>query len=612
MRKRGEKSGRARIVSADAILRARRSGNSLWIARLALADEGGQVLPWVVVMMLTVLGISALVVDCGRAMVVQRELQASADSAALAAAQMISGTSTTYQSYATTYSSASSDKNAYTGLTLSGSPTVTPLCLTTVVGWGIPCTTSGGKVTIPNAVSVTETASVTTLFAGILGQPTVNLSATSTATKGRPNPYNIALIVDSTLSMNQTDANCNNVTSEQCALNGVQQLLSGLDTNYDHVALFTFPNVVVGSNAPAGVAITTSGASTTFNCTSTVPSSQNSIAYYNYSGFYTPVLNNINTSSGNDSNGNFTNNGEQKHYQPPYTGIAWAMPYTFPPIPTSTSGYTIPTGADAPSYQVTPFVEDYNTTSNGTTSINSNSVLVQAAGGESGCGGIVPSSYDGDFGTYYPGAIYAAQAALLKEQANHANSSNVMIVLGDGNATSPQTWGPEYSMPDTAAHAEYTYSASQSLANGYTYPSSYLTATSGGTYPSWIGECGQAVDAAQYAATYTSGGTANNTLIFTIAYGAPTTSSTANCASDRSGGTHKDITPCQTLQQMATQVSGYTVSPYFYSDWAAQGGSQSSGCQANSANSGTVAISDIYEAIVTALTSARLIPNGTT
>jgi hypothetical protein len=62
---------------------------------------------------------------------------------------------------------------------------------------------------------------------------------------------------------------------------------------------------------------------------------------------------------------------------------------------------------------------------------------------------------------------------------------------------------------------------------------------------------------------------------------------------------------------MATQ-DGNSPSAYFYSDWAAQGGSQSSGCQANSANSGTTAISDIYEAIVAKLTSARLIPNGTT
>ena len=608
------KSGRVRQVSPNAVRRVRRSGNSLFIARLVIADEGGQVLPWVVVMMLTILGISALVVDCGRAMVTQRQLQAATDAAALAAAQTISGTSTTYQTYATNYSSGSGAKNAYSGLSLTGSAT-TGLCLTTVSGWGVPCALSSGRVSIPNAVSVTQTASVPTLFAGILGKNTVNLSATSTAAKGRPTPYNIALIVDSTLSMNELDSNCGNVTQEQCALTGVQQLLTGLDTDYDHVALFTFPNVVVGSGSPAGVAINSSGAKQSFTCTTTVPSASGgttSVNYYNYDNFYTPVLYNIGGSGASDSYGNFSPH-QQVHYQPPWSGIAWAMPYTFPPKPTDTTGYSIPSGTDAPTYQITPFMADYNTTTNGTTSMNSSSVLVQAAGGKSGCNGIAPSSYDGDFGTYYAGAIYAAQAALLKEQKNHSDSYNVMIILGDGNSTSPQTWGTEYSMPDTAAHAETTYSSVSSLTtSGYIYPASYLLASSGGSYPSWIGECGQAVDAAQYAATYTSGGKANNTMVFAIAYGAPATSSSANCGSDRSGGSHRNITPCQALQGMATQETGVAVSPYFYSDWAAQGGSQISGCQANSDNSGTTAIADIYEAIVTKLTNARLIPNGTT
>ncbi len=603
MRERKMKS--PRVVSPLAVRRARRSGKNLLIARLVMADEGGQVLPWVVVMLLTVLGVAALVVDCGRAMVIQRELQNATDAAALAAAQMVQGTSTTYTGYATGFES---KNDVYPGLTISSS-TTTPLCLSTVSGWGYACTLSSGTVTIPNAIQVTQTASVPTMFAGVLGKSSVNLSATSTATKGRPKPYNIALIVDSTLSMSETDSNCNGVTQEQCALTGVQQLLARLDTSYDHVALFTFPNVVVGSHATAGVGITTSGTSTTFGCTtSPVPSSYNSIAYYHDSSFgYSPVLYSINTSNGNDNDGNFSPS-QQKHYQPPYPGIAWAMPYTFPPKPTDATGYSIPTGSDAPSYQVTPFVEDYN---DGSGNLQTSSVLVQASGGKSGCNGIAPSSYDGDFGTYYAGALYAAQAALLKEQASHTNSYNVMIILGDGNSTSPQTWGPMYSMPDTDAHAEYTYSASQSLANGYTYPAAYLNASSGGSYPSWVGECGQAVDAAQYAATYSSGSTSNNTEVFAIAYGSPTTSSSANCASDRSGGSHKNITPCQALQQMATQ-DGNSPSGYFYSDWAAQGGSQSSGCQANSDNSGTTAISDIYQLIETKLTSARLIPNGTT
>jgi Flp pilus assembly protein TadG len=602
-------SGSKWILNPDGGARGWRS-----LPHLMIADDGGQVMPWVVLMMLVVLGIAALVVDVGHAMVVQRELQAATDSAALAAAETMSGTSTTYQTYATNYSASSGGENAYSGLNITGS-TVTPLCLSTVSSWNIVCTVSGGKVTVPNAVSVTQTASLTTFFAGIIGKPTMTVSATSTAAHARPMPYNIALIIDSTLSMNDTDSNCNNLTQEQCALNGVQQLLAGLSTSYDHVALFTFPNVVAGGNAPAGVAITNSGTAQSFGCTSTVPSSQNSISYWNLGGgLYGPILKAIDTNSGNNSNGSSTTQ-YQKAYQPPYTGIAWALPYSFPPIPTGTSGYAMPSGNYSPTYQITPFLEDYNTVSSTTTSLNTSSNLVKAVGGLSGCSGLAPSSYDGDFGTYYPGALYAAQAALLKEQNTHANSSNVMIILGDGNATAPQYWpsssGPMYAMPATTTEATTTYGTSTALTTtAFTFPTGYLTASSGGSYPSWKGECGQAVTAGQYAATYASAGVSNPTLVYAIAYGAPASSNSSNCGSDVNSGSYPNITPCQTLQKMATQVSGESTSDYFYSDYTAQGGD--SGCQANSANSGTTAIADIYTAITAKLSSARLIPNGTT
>jgi Flp pilus assembly protein TadG len=620
MRKTRTDQGKSQETRGAGNARQRRNCRS--IARLILADESGQVIPWVVVMLFAVLATAALVVDVGHAMVIQRELQASADAAALAAAESFSGTSTKYATVGANYSAETGDKNAYSGVTI-GTPTVTPLCLTTVSGWGIPCTLSSGSVTVPNAVSVTETATVPTLFAGIFGKPNITLSATSTATNARPMPYNIALVVDSTLSMNDTDSNCGGITQEQCALNGVQQLLAGLNTTYDHVALFTFPNVVAGSNAQAGVAITNTGAAQTFGCTTTAPSSYLGVSYYSLGGgLYTPIIWPINKSSGNNSNGN---NGNQLDYQPPWTGIAWAMPYTFPPPPTSTAGYTIPTGSYSPTYQITPFLEDYNTvSSSGTTSLTSSSNLVRATGAVSGCGGLAPSSYDGDFGTYYPGALYAAQAALLKEQASHANSANVMIILGDGNATAPQYWpnssGPEFAMPSSASAATTTYlpktssgspTASQSLnTSAYTYPTGWKTATSGGSYPSWVGECGQEVTAAQYAATYASGGNANNTLVFTIAYGSPAESNSGDCGSDVGAGTQPNITPCQALQKMATQVSGDAISPYFYSDFKVTGGD--SGCTANTDNSGITAISDIYAAIATKLMGARLIPNGTT
>lgn len=560
-----------------------------------IRSERGQVLPWVAVGTVVVLCTSALVIDIGHAMVAQRALQASTDAAALAAAQSISGTSTAYRTIGTQYSAASGGSNIPSGMTITG-VSISPLCLTTVSKWGIACATSGGSVTVPNAVQITQTATINTYFGGILGKTTLSLSATSTAANARPLPYNVALIVDSTLSMNEADSNCNGLTQEQCALQGVRQLLLGLSTTYDHVALFTFPNFAAGSS-PAGTVLPSTGK---FGCTTTVPKSYNGVNYTQnpYGGGYTPLL--------QEPSRNQTPN-----YQPPWSGITWEMPYSFPPTPTSTAGYTPPSGNLGPTYLVVPFSTDYNTTdSTGATILNSGSNLVKAAGGVNSCNGLAPGSYDGDYGTYYAGAIYAAQAALLKEQTTHADSQNVLIILGDGDSNSPSINGSVVDanspgMPTSASLAETTYKSQTTLTTNpgaYTMPTGWSAAGSGSSYPSYNGECGQAVDAAQYAANYTSGGKANNTLVFTIAYGALTT----GCSTDKSTSTHKNITPCQTMQKMATPDSGSGDS-YFYSDV----NSNASGCQAETANSGLTAISDIYSAIAAKLSSARLIPDNT-
>ncbi|HEX4037285.1 MAG TPA: pilus assembly protein TadG-related protein [Acidobacteriaceae bacterium] len=563
------------------------------IARFLFADEGGQILPWVAVATVVLVCTAALVLDIGNAMVAQRELQNATDATALAAAQSISGTTTNYSSVGVKYGAASGENNAYSNMTIN-TPVITPLCLTTVSGWGTACAKSGSTVTVPNAVQVTETATVKTFFAGIFGKSQLSLSATSTAANGTK-PYNIALIVDSTLSMSTTDSNCGGLTQENCALQGVRQLLAGISTTYDDVALFTFPNFASGSS-PAGTVLSTGA----FGCTTSIPSSYQGVSYYNgtSAGYgYTPVLQE-------------PSRGQTPSYQPPWTGVVWDMPYSFPPAPTTTSGYSPPTGSLGPTYEVVPFSADYNTSSGGTNTLNSSSNLVKAAGGGSSCGGLAPGSYDGDYGTYYAGAIYAAQAALLSEQSQHADSYNAMIILGDGDSNSPQTSGSydvnSPGIPTTAKLAETTYGSKTALnTSAFTMPSGYSVAGSGSSYPSYNGECGQAIDAAQYAAGYTSGGKSNNTLVFTIAYGALT----SGCSTDKSTSTHKDVTPCQALQDMASQITGESPSDYFYSDYAAQGGD--AGCQANSNNSGTTAISQIYSAIAGKLYTARLIPNDT-
>lgn len=359
-----------------------------------------------------------------------------------------------------------------------------------------------------------------------------------------------------------------------CALSGLQVLLKSLYPTVDQVALFTFPNVTNKT-----VAIDTS-------CTTSIPASYTTggkTTNYRYSstyGYYSMLY------SGSTDTA--------------YPGVPIAMPYTFPPKPTGTSGYTPPSGDWGPTYLVADFSNDFRT-SNTATSLNSNSLLVKAAGGASGCKGMQPSNYDGDYGTYYAGAIYAAQAALLKEQASNPGSKNVMVILGDGDSTSSSSGSSPYSsspgMPNGSAQATQSVSASS-----YTYPSGWNYATSGASYPSWNGECSQAIDAAQYAATHFSG---NPTLIYTVAYGA---SANSGCNSDSSYGTHRGVKPCGALQQMSTGWSSGLKS-YFYSDYNMTGGD--TGCQAADKNNQVTSLNKIFQAIATDLTSVRLIPNNT-
>lgn len=183
-------------------------GRKLFSGWQGLGEESGQVLPWAVFLIFLFIGISAMVVDLGHGLLVKRELQASADAAALAAAATLPATN--YAAVAQSYSAGTGGKNTYTELSV-GTPTIKPLCLTTVAAWGYPCTS-----TSPNAVQVTQTATVPTFFAGILGIKNMTISATSMASKGsKPKPYNLAIILDTTPSMNTKDKNCKNSSPAQ-------------------------------------------------------------------------------------------------------------------------------------------------------------------------------------------------------------------------------------------------------------------------------------------------------------------------------------------------------------------------------------------------------------
>ncbi len=493
-------------------------------------EESGQVLPWAIMLMALFLGTSALVVDVGQGVLVQRELQASTDAAALAAAATLPAAN--YATVAQTYSAMAGKHNAYGGFSV-GTPVVSGLCLTTVATWGLPCTS-----TSPNAVSVTETATIPTFFAGVLGMRQMTVSATSTASKGsKPKPYNLAIVLDTTPSMDTSDPNCvvngKTLTQLQCASNAFQEFLTGFDPSLDSISLFTFPN------------ITTTTASNDYDCTSGNPT----VGPYTFPSTTATSLSTM-----------------------PYSVTNTTTTGQWPNQHTTTTTTTV-----QETYQVTGFSTDYRTSDSATT-LNNKSNLANAVGG-SNCQGI-QTSYEN---TYYAGAIYAAQAALNAQAYANKGTENAILFLSDGNATAKvQTAGGAFS-PGTN---DMVSSSSQST--------SY--ATSSGTYPSWVGECSQGVDAANYAKN-------QGTEIYVIAYGSPTTSDSGDCASDRSSSaTHRNITPCQALQQMSSGTS------YFYSDYF--GGNN--GCAAAGSAYGIGDLAGIVNAILGQMTGARLIPNSTT
>lgn len=512
------------------------------ILRKALTEQHGQVLPWVAFMMMLFLGMGAFVLDVGHAYYCYQELQAATDAAALAGAQQLANS--TAVSIAANYGAGSGGLNTNPNLSINGANSVSVVpgypqmkCLTTVTNLGVPCLAPNNA----NAIVVKEQAVVPTFFAQVFGIKKMTVSTTSTAavagSKGKPT--NIAIVIDTTESMQTVDNNCNGGEERiVCAEHGVSILLqdlypcsqalgcgavtNGVATNaLDQVALFTFPNVTVGT------------ASKDYDCSASNPT--------------IPV-------------------------------------YSFPSVGGSTYA---PSGSSTTTYEVLPFESDYKA-SDAVAALNTASALATTVGGGKSGGNTCPGmSAPGGDGTYYAGAIYAAQAALSAQYANEVNANstiipvNIMIILSDGEANAASN----KMATTTVSGATFNYNNP--------WPSSGGGATSSITnYPSGLDQCQQAVAAANYAKE-------NGTLVYTVAYG----SESSGCTTDNSGP-QQNITPCQVMSQMASPASGSTV--YFYSDY------NQSGSPSTCKNPGTSvsAMDDIFASIAGNFLLARLIPNG--
>jgi hypothetical protein len=449
---------------------------------------------------------SALVIDIGAAYFSYQQLVAATDAAALAGGAAI--TAGNAYAAATQYSAASGDLNNHPNLQ-SVSETAQLKCLTAT---GLPpCGVYGGQPSA-NAIAVTEKANVSTVFAKIFGVNSIPLQVTATASArgGVAVPYNVMMVLDTTSSMGQgTDTGCTSnpktaVSPEQCAQYGVQTLLSELD--------------------PCPTNLASCGTATN----GVYANSVDEVGLMAFPGLCSTAL-----SSG---------------------ACPQASTVTSAAGPTASHDSTCPTSNPSitsynndPAYLILPLQSDYRT-SDATTALNTAAGLVIAAGasGKSNCAGV---QTPGGEGTFYAGAITAAQSYLLAN--SRPKVQNVMILLSDGNASA---------------------SSAQMAGKATTY--------------SATAQCQQAVNAANAAKN-------NGILIYSVSYG----SETSGCSA---GDT---LTPCGTM----SGISSLPLSQYFFSVPQTVGGKVTTVC---SGAVGITQLNQVFPTIAGDLQGSRLLPNS--
>ncbi len=586
-----------------------------------LRDQRGQTAVVLALSVLVTATLGGTAVEAGHVYYAYERLVASTNAAAVAAGQAMPdiGTSSTpaagtayYNLYKYSADTASSPSGLNSSTLLSGaSISLAFACSSSVtsslnVGCQAPTSGScGGGLTTCNVLKVTQTASVNLWFGGLLGVPTMTLKAVSYAAMrgGSDTPYNIAVLIDTTNSMTGSapsgDGCGSGATQIKCAVAGLKTMLQLMDpcplnqvcpgnaSYVDGVSLYTFPAISEATEVKSGQTVATGPYDDT-TCPTTNP----------------PIV-----------------------------------PYAFVNVATSGKDLTLPSSPSGTSYssnyagtyQVMAFNDGYRANDNAGT-LDSGNGLASAVGYETSgtCAGL---QAPGGEGTYYAQAIYAAQAALANQQTSFPGSKNIMIILSDGDATACNSQAytadggnsscsngdqivavncPGVNASGVCGSANVSISGNSTSIgcppggctstplNGTGTSTTNHTGYNVATYPSALGECGQAVQAAQAA-------TQAGTTVYTIAMGSPTS---GGCKTDQHvtissgstygaesypGGTYTGQ-PCNAIAAMASN------SNTFYSD-------NTAGCAAlvNTAAQFET-IGGIFQAIANSLTNARLIP----
>ena len=191
-------------------------------ARRPAPDERGQVLPWIVVMFVVLLGMAGMAIDLGNAYRVHQQLQATADAAAAAGADNLP-TSSNAIAAAAAYSAAPGGKNS-----IPGAGTITESSYT-------DCSTDQVHCNGANTVHVTETASMPTTFLRVFGITTINQTAKASACSPCGGaPLDVIIVLDRTGSMSANN-------KMQNAKDGILAFLGSMDPAVDNVGLVLLP-----------------------------------------------------------------------------------------------------------------------------------------------------------------------------------------------------------------------------------------------------------------------------------------------------------------------------------------------------------------------------------
>jgi Flp pilus assembly protein TadG len=520
--------------------------------RTLLRSERGQAGLLLVIVTTASVAFAGVAIESGHIYYARQLLVASTDAAALAGAQVMPNI-TQAKTNVNTYSSISGGLNQ-SALLQNAQITATNFTCSATVGssLGVPCAapSSGscsGSATGCNELAVTQTAQVPLWFGGVIGIPRMNISVTATAATagGMNKPWNIIVLMDTTGSMGDPDSGkqCSG-SQESCALAGMRALLSDL-----------YP---CAQNT---------------TCSGTGVQAVDTVSLYVFPAVTTGTASNDYTKGAGNP-----------------TIVPYSFPNASPAYTSGAPGSNLINGLGT--YEITGFDNDY-LTSDEATSLNPSSDIVKASGGVSGYSGL---QTPGGEGTYYAQAIYAAQAELETEQAANLRlgiqSQNAMIILSDGDANACNTNANSKAGGNVCGSGKSSeITAAAGTLNGTGSNTSVV-------YPSALGQCGQAVAAAQYA-------TAQGTTVYTIGYGAEVS---GGCTTDQqytatSLSGWPNVTygkqPCGALAAMASTPAD------FYSD-------DGDSCAAtDTTNANFTQLTQIFRAIISNLTGARLVPNGT-